>query len=664
MSSQDDFQNIRDFLGQYDNNRFLVGGVATPRRLPATTFDWGSASDDADVPSILECPALPPISDAQRTSSHSSELRRGIPGPSLAHDLDREKRLQRPRGSGAHHRHLPQVFQPNCEVPLRGNKPKAVVKLVQSPDGEPRDGLNTLTTSTLQEVMPRAAWAHNKRSDLPLNLKFESEGHSLLSDDAMSESHSPWTSDYSEDPPELDHMHPLRLVKPDLLRQVLLAFQTWRHHQNEGTGASNSASPSTFHTGDATDRPGGAPNEGGPAKRKESGDHDEEGERGLGTRPNKKRRCISQGLSFACPFAKKDPLKHKKCYTKTITRIQDVKLHLAREHQIPIHCPRCKASFKTQGLLYHHAEGSLCQPRHEPVYEGVNADQKALLKQRVSAKLSLEGQWFSVFDILFPGHQPRPLSPYVDSRLHIEIRAFHDMMLAEGPRLFNEVLESHGYSMTAANMEGDLTAANMEGATAANMEGDLTMLRELVVADALQAITNRWLAGICPEPSPSQEGQDRVQDLSSVGPASASSSTLHLTGPYSGTRDPASVDDRPTDAVSSPARSSEQSGPHPNQATGVLTEPGMEQLPCQSHPSSANYHEDLVSDIADAMWPDTPTSLVAQPLVMNDIAADIDPDYLNMSEYPWEDLLDFNNNGKLGFGGDLGTERHEPDPNP
>ncbi|KAJ4403728.1 hypothetical protein N0V82_010611 [Gnomoniopsis sp. IMI 355080] len=59
-----------------------------------------------------------------------------------------------------------------------------------------------------------------------------------------------------------------------------------------------------------------------------------------------------------------------------------------------------------------------CQPNAffvEP--DGTTPEQLKALSTRVAATLSREDQWFRVFDIVCPGHQPRPVSPYHETTM-------------------------------------------------------------------------------------------------------------------------------------------------------------------------------------------------------------------------------------------------------
>lgn len=195
--------------------------------------------------------------------------------------------------------------------------------------------------------------------------------------------------------------------------------------------------------------------------------------------PGTQRHDAFRGrLTLACPFAKKDPLKHRQCYSKIITKIQYVKQHLSRHHQMPVYCARCKGIFETELSLRNHAESEVvCTLVVGPTPEGVSREQNVRLSRRVSPKMTLEEQWYSIFAILFPGH-PRPPSPYVDTELTMELRGFIDMMQSIGPQLIVRRLEQQGLRGASTNEESDLSA-----------------VYQATIAKALQDIAMRWTEG-------------------------------------------------------------------------------------------------------------------------------------------------------------------------
>ncbi|KAJ2967713.1 hypothetical protein NUW58_g10386 [Xylaria curta] len=107
--------------------------------------------------------------------------------------------------------------------------------------------------------------------------------------------------------------------------------------------------------------------------------------------------------------------------------------------------------------------------------EGVSERQKAQLGRRVSSKMTEEQQWYTIFDILFPG-APRPISPYVDTELTEELAGFQDFLVDRGPALLTQFLRQRGENTSDLPQE----------------ERDLASFQETVLADGLRFICERW----------------------------------------------------------------------------------------------------------------------------------------------------------------------------
>lgn len=131
----------------------------------------------------------------------------------------------------------------------------------------------------------------------------------------------------------------------------------------------------------------------------------------------------SQQVILACPFAKKDPIIHGRCHNYELREIKHVKQHLKRCHLIFI-CPRCKEGFPSQGLVNDHLLRG-CKLRHLRDPDGMTPRQHETLNARTNHKVSLEEQWYFIWDVLFPG-LPRPVTPYKDEFPHL--REFHKVL--------------------------------------------------------------------------------------------------------------------------------------------------------------------------------------------------------------------------------------------
>lgn len=190
----------------------------------------------------------------------------------------------------------------------------------------------------------------------------------------------------------------------------------------------------------------------------------------------KKRRNADHNRPYwACPFAKKNPNKHRRCYRLILTRIRDVKQHLFRTHRFPIYCPVCCQTFTLATDRDDHTRLRSCLEGSAANLEGVSEEQRDRLSRRVNRSLSEEQQWFTIWDILFPDC-PRPTSPYYDPNLAENMMAFRDFMASQGPTIMSNALSSSG-SVLWSMPDG---------------EQDLEAFQARILGRGLQAIWEEW----------------------------------------------------------------------------------------------------------------------------------------------------------------------------
>jgi hypothetical protein len=99
--------------------------------------------------------------------------------------------------------------------------------------------------------------------------------------------------------------------------------------------------------------------------------------------------------------------------------------------------------------------------------------------------MSGEDQWFTIFDILFPGHTPRPKSAYVNTEITVELERYQDFMDAEGPNLISGIISSRGIRVEALG----------------NEERDLAELLRASVQDGLRILAQSWSASMMADPT-------------------------------------------------------------------------------------------------------------------------------------------------------------------
>lgn len=228
------------------------------------------------------------------------------------------------------------------------------------------------------------------------------------------------------------------------------------------------------------------------------------------SQPSRKRsRMSDRKLTLACPYTKKDSISYKSCYKYTLSRIRDVKQHLARRHRNPLYCPRCMDTFETEGDRDGHIREFSCPLRPSITFDGITESQRQQLAKKSAYNASEEAQWFAVFDILFPGHDPRPESPYIDRELLQDITLYQDFLTSNGPRILSEVLTRRG-----------AITWNLP-----NEERDLAAFQQTVFEEGLHVIFNQWVAR---RGSTSTEDQNISSSSGSPGqdtPVSSSHST-------------------------------------------------------------------------------------------------------------------------------------------
>ena len=332
----------------------------------------------------------------------------------------------------------------------------------------------------------------------------KSSNDSALSDGESTDTGSAWMSDYSG-VHVLEEDHPFSLIKPIVVQKGLLAYQNAK--QRAQAGLSTSATSGGPNTALGAKQVITTP----PKKRsrnnqdgsEDAGDSEDDEDFTAKRRRTSKKAAGNQP-SFACPFAKKDPLKYRGCYAYVLKRVRDVKQHLSRFHQLPIYCPRCTHTFEAEDERDEHIRASPCLIQQQPItFEGVTRAQKILLGQRVSAKMTPSDQWFTIFDILFPGHTPRPKSAYINTELTVELEAFQDLMYTEGPRLISSTIRSIGLDISAIE----------------NVEEDSAALLQSAIQDGLQQVFQIWLENMPGSQQESSNSKHTTSDGSSTFPA-------------------------------------------------------------------------------------------------------------------------------------------------
>lgn len=290
-----------------------------------------------------------------------------------------------------------------------------------------------------------------------------------------------WEECSAEDDEVLQEDHLFLESKPLAVARVFEAFHSWRGTSFEqdipSAGGGNSSPEMSQGKEKGKDSATGKRSW---ANHSESSKDitDGSGHSSNQTTASKRRRTSDRKVTFACPYTKKDPMSYRDCYKYTLSRIRDVKQHLARCHRNPPYCPRCMDSFETEEERDDHIRVFTCPSRPSFKRDGITESQRLQLSKKSASNTSPEAQWFAVFDILFPEHNPRPQSPYIDSELLQDITLYQDFLTSNGPRILSEVLNERG--AITWNLPSE--------------ERDLAAFQQSIFEEGLRAIFDQWLA--------------------------------------------------------------------------------------------------------------------------------------------------------------------------
>lgn len=377
----------------------------------------------------------------------------------------------------------------NSEISSRRKTGRSQESVHESQTNDDNGIKTRKTTKASKSLAPSRSESSKTRSH---GLDTADDHSSRVSDETTSsESSSFWLAEYADEVPKLDDSHPFIRLRLAALQRVMMGFRTWQkseppadadESQTEGKqagdddgGRRQSDQPASSQ-GNSSRKRSRQSTTSEKGKEKETNNEEEESLQSQKI-PTKRRRTGSdRKLTFACPYTKKDPMHYRDCYKYMLTRIRDVKQHLVRCHRIPFYCPRCMGTFDTEEIRDEHIRAMSCPAKPVVKLDGVTEAHKLQLAKRPQANLSQEDQWFAVFDIMFPGHQPRPASPYIDTELLQDITLYQDFLMMHGPQILSEIL----------TMRGAVTW-NLP-----NEERDLAAFQQTILEDGLRVVFHRW----------------------------------------------------------------------------------------------------------------------------------------------------------------------------
>jgi hypothetical protein len=254
-------------------------------------------------------------------------------------------------------------------------------------------------------------------------------------------------SDYSEQHEPLDSNESAYSFLNTLLQRLLQGFQSTTQTQLSPSGNGEVAITPAPATGSSTTS--GTSRQCRKRGRDET-DDDDAGEDGF-LRPPRKKTNPGQGKvsqrSLACPYLKFDPIKHRSCCAKQLSRIGDVKQHLTRQHTPKRYCQRClETNFLDEQSLDSHMILNTCLFKNRALLEGLSHQQQRQLSSKSNPNLSEEDQWFAIWEITFPKtlfpRLRRPISAYMDTGLSMDMRLFREYCSNHGPSTLTEQIES------------------------------------------------------------------------------------------------------------------------------------------------------------------------------------------------------------------------------
>jgi hypothetical protein len=146
-----------------------------------------------------------------------------------------------------------------------------------------------------------------------------------------------------------------------------------------------------------------------------------------------------------------------------------------------------------------------------------------------------------MFDILFPGHQPRPRTPYIDHELIQPITLYQEFVARQGPQILSQVLTVSG-----------AVSWNLP-----NEERDLAAFQHRILQDGLNLIFDQWA---------SQSGIALTESLATSSTVESSAASMDQRTPSSGISFP----DMPGSSAGSAGHSSLQDW----QCVPEITPPG------------------------------------------------------------------------------------------
>jgi hypothetical protein len=231
--------------------------------------------------------------------------------------------------------------------------------------------------------------------------------------------------------------------QPDNIDTIIAVFRKWRAECNITSHGSSAPNSSESPEKSQLNQPSGQ-----RPCRKRTSDQGSTTKQSVAKKPKATnapahRSGKEDKRRLACPFWKKDPIRHRKCFVG-FTRIAYVKQDLRRHHRRPMRvCRRCGTDFGDREAEFteHSRTVPPCENRVFPDPDGMTPEQEAELGKYPDRRSTEEEQWYFMWKCLFPagpdGQPPPapPSSPYVDQDLSEDMSSFREFSRRDGWRV-------------------------------------------------------------------------------------------------------------------------------------------------------------------------------------------------------------------------------------
>jgi hypothetical protein len=225
------------------------------------------------------------------------------------------------------------------------------------------------------------------------------------------------------------------------------------------------------------------------------------------------------GLRFACPFYKRVPALYqdRACRGPGWPNTHRLKEHIYRCHKQPVHCPRCKATYSTDGQLGAHLmEDERCAMRDDlQAPTGITKDQEQKLRIKTRAPDICEPEkWRNIYKSIFPDLDDSEIpSPYQDMNTeeYEHLTRFRNFLCGRFPHEFERNTAPHVENLVVPELMPALRSSLREAARAA-VE---TVYRAYVAETALvrPVPTSSQTSSLSPEKHPQVDGITRPSDM-------------------------------------------------------------------------------------------------------------------------------------------------------